>query len=170
MVFDFKEITEALKKSLADSPLGKSVEGKTFDKPMSEYDEPIGKFDPRENTPINNKLEGTRRENEVGKELEEKYPEDKGYTIIPEALLRDKDGKPVKDPEIGGARRIDFVVLDKDGKVVDSIEVTSITANKTDQSAKESRIRNSGGNYIKTDDGKLAEIPQNIQTRIERRP
>ena len=60
-------------------------------------------------------------------------------------------------------------VIVKDGKVVDSIEVTSETADKTGQIAKENRIREAGGNYIKTADGSLVKIPDNVHTRIERR-
>lgn len=57
----------------------------------------------------------------------------------------------------------------KNGKAVDSIEVTSITADKTEQSAKEERIRANGGNYIRDNNGNLIEIPSDIYTRIERR-
>ena len=119
---------------------------------------------------IRNKEEGCRREEEVKKELEDRYPESEGYKIIREALLRDENGQPVKDPEPPHrARRIDFVVV-KDGKVVDSIEVTSKTAPKEEQSAKEERIRESGGNYIKDPDtGELIPIPDSVHTRIERR-
>lgn len=118
--------------------------------------------------PIKNKQDGLRREKEVEEELKEKYPEEEGYEILSEVYLRDKDGKIVKDPITGEARRIDFVIL-KDGKVVASIEVTSKTADKTDQTAKENRIRENGGNFIKDSDGNLIEIPRSIQTRIERR-
>ena len=82
--------------------------------------------------------------------------------------LRDENGEIVKDPVTGEARRIDFVVV-KDGKVVDSVEVTSKTADKTEQTAKEDRIRENGGNYIKTTDGDLVRIPDDLKTRIERR-
>ena len=82
--------------------------------------------------------------------------------------LRDQDGNIVKDPETGEARRIDFVVT-KNGKVVDSIEVTSKSADKTEQIAKEQRIRENGGNYIRDSEGTLIEIPKNVNTRIERR-
>ena len=62
------------------------------------------------------------------------------------------------------------VVVVKDGKVVDSIEVTSKTAPKEAQSAKEERIRENGGNYIKDPDtGELIRIPDSVHTRIERR-
>lgn len=117
---------------------------------------------------IENKAEGCRREKEVEKELREKYPENKGYKIESETYLRDKDGNIVKDDKTGEARRIDFVVI-KDGKVVDSVEVTSKTADKTEQSAKEDRIRENGGNYIKDSNGDLIEIPKDVHTRIERR-
>lgn len=115
-----------------------------------------------------NKEEGLRREAEVEEELEKKYPESEGFEIVPEAYLRDSEGKIVRDPETGEARRIDFVVV-KDGQVVDSIEVTSETADKTGQTAKEERIRNAGGNYIRTSDGSLAKFPDNLHTTIERR-
>lgn len=120
------------------------------------------------NEPIQNKQDGLRREKEVEEELKEKYPEEEGYEILSEVYLRDENGKIVKDPVTGEARRIDFVVV-KDGKVVDSIEVTSKTADKTDQTAKENRIRENGGNYIKDSNGNLIEIPSSVQTRIERR-
>ena len=115
-----------------------------------------------------NKEEGLRREAEVEEELEKKYPESEGYEIISEAYLRDSEGKIVRDPETGEARRIDFVVV-KDGQVVDSIEVTSETADKTGQTAKEERIREAGGNYVRTSDGSLAEFPNDLHTTIERR-
>ena len=97
-----------------------------------------------------------------------KYPPEEGYEIISEAYLRDADGNIVKDPETGKARRIDFVVV-KDGKVIDSIEVTSKTADKSDQLAKENRIREFGGNYIRDNNGNLIKIPSSVQTRVERR-
>lgn len=123
---------------------------------------------PEKGKPIQNKLDGLEREHEVEKELEEQYPPEEGYSIISEAYLRDENGNIVKDPETGQARRIDFVVV-KDGKVVDSVEVTSKTADKSEQTAKENRIRENGGNYIKDNDGNLIRIPDNVTTRIERR-
>lgn len=118
--------------------------------------------------PIQNKIDGLQREAEVKDELEEKYLPEKGYNIISEAYLRDAEGNIVKDPETGKARRIDFVVV-KGGKVLDSIEVTSKTADKSDQLAKENRVRESGGNYVRDNNGNLIKIPSNIQTRVERR-
>ena len=118
-----------------------------------------------EKIPIQNKQDGLRREADVEAELKEKYPPEEGYNIEKEVYLRDKDGNIVRDPVTGEARRIDFVVI-KDGVVVDSVEVTSKTADKTEQSAKESRIREAGGNYIKDSNGNLVEIPDTVQTRI----
>lgn len=57
----------------------------------------------------------------------------------------------------------------KGDKVVDSVEVTSKTADKTLQTAKENRIREAGGNYIRDYRGNLVQIPPNVHTRIERR-
>lgn len=120
------------------------------------------------NLPIQNKIDGLQREADALEELKEKYLEDEGYKVESEVYLRDENGNIVKDPVTGEARRIDFVVV-KDGKVVDSVEVTSKTANKTEQSAKEDRIRESGGNYIRDSDGNLAKIPDDVKTIIERR-
>ena len=115
-----------------------------------------------------NKEEGLRREAEVLDNLNKIYREEDGYKIISEAYLRDSEGKIIRDPVTNEARRIDYIIV-KDGKVVDSIEVTSETADKTGQIAKENRIREAGGNYIKTADGSLVKIPDNVHTRIERR-
>ena len=117
---------------------------------------------------VKNKLDGCERENQVEQELKEKYPESEGYQVVKEAYLRDENGKFVTDPETGERRRIDFVVV-KDGKVVKSVEVTSMTAPKEEQQAKEQRIREAGGNYIRDNNGDLAEFPSEIETEIERR-
>ena len=118
---------------------------------------------------IPNKKEGLRREKEAETKLNQKYPESEGYKVESEKYLRDSSGKRVKDPETGKARRIDFIV-EKDGKIVDSIEVTSTTADKTAQIGKETRIRQSGGNYVRMSDKTLVRIPDNLITRIERIP
>ena len=163
----------------SDSGFGKKEEKleqdstKTSGNPTSEGVEPNGDVSGADDAkdvkePIKNKIDGLAREKEVSDELNEKYPPEKGYQVVSEAYLRDKDGNIVKDPISGTARRIDFVVV-KDGKVVDSIEVTSKTADKTEQSAKEERIREAGGNYIRDNDGNLVEIPSYVQTHIERR-
>ena len=123
---------------------------------------------PEVGRPIQNKIDGLRREAEIQAELEKQYPIKRGYAIVPEAYLRDAYGNIAKDPVTGTARRVDFVVV-KDGNVIDSIEVTSKTADKTEQLAKETRIRNTGGNYIYDADGNLDAYPDNVRTRVERR-
>lgn len=117
---------------------------------------------------VQNKHDGCRRENEVAKDLEKQYPEKDGYQILRERELCDKDGKPVIDERTGQKRRVDFVVI-KDGKVIDMVEVTSKTAPKRDQLAKEYRIRDNGGNYVKDNNGNVCRIPSNVETRVERR-
>lgn len=117
--------------------------------------------------PIQNKKDGLERERIVEKELKDKYSETDSK-IESEVYLRDSDGNIVRDNKTGEARRLDYVVIEE-GKVVDSIEVTSKTADKTEQSAKEDRIREQGGDYIKDSEGNLVEIPKDIKTRIERR-
>ncbi len=119
-------------------------------------------------SPIKNKVDGLAREKDVADDLKKTYPSEKGYQIVSEAYLRDNKGNIVKDTEKNEARRVDFVVL-KDNEVIDSIEVTSKTADKTEQSAKEDRIRAAGGNFIRDDSGNLVQIPSNVKTRIERR-
>ncbi|MCM1192155.1 MAG: hypothetical protein NC123_04095 [Butyrivibrio sp.] len=129
------------------------------------YDAPIGA---EVHEILKNKQNGLDREKEVGEELKKKYPPEEGYQIIREVYLRNKDGDIVKDDKTDTARRIDYVVV-KDGKVVDSIEVTSKTADKSEQTAREDRIRDAGGNYIKDKNGDLVEMPSTVHTRIERR-
>lgn len=154
-----------------DFPLAKLAQGnemlpdRELKKPIESF---LSKIEDLTEGLIANKEEGCRREAEVAKELQEKYPESEGYTIISEVYLRDNNGNIVRDPETGTARRIDFVVI-KDGKVVDSIEVTSNTADKTSQTAKEARIRENGGNYIKAPDGSLIQMPQDLTTHIVRK-
>lgn len=184
----FSEVNESSLKRFSECPLSKIGEGKVFDKPMSDYDKPLAvvcdttkndsfeisneivkSIDVQEaKLPIQNKIDGLKREAEVLDELQKKYPESDGYIILSEVYLRDENGNIVKDPVTGEARRIDYVVI-KDGKVVDSIEVTSKTADKTEQTAKEDRIRKNGGNYVKDSDGNLVRMSDDIHTRIERR-
>ena len=115
-----------------------------------------------------NREDGANRENAAHKELQGEFSEEEGYKIEREQYLRDKDGNIVKDPETSEARRIDFTVF-RDGQIVKNIEITSETAHKDAQIAKEERIRDVGGNFIKDrDSGQLFEIPKNIQTEVRR--
>lgn len=160
-----KDIVEN-NKLLVESPLARQAKSIDVNSSESEhYDKPIVT---EIKEAIKNKIDGLAREAEVANELEKQYPEEEGFQVISETYLRDKNGNIVKDPETGEARRVDFMVV-KDGKVIDSIEVTSKTADKTEQSAKEERIRKSGGNYIRDNEGNLVEIPSTVHTRIERK-
>lgn len=166
-VTGFRDVSDREVSIFADCPLAKQMEKADHvngDGPGN-YDAPIVK---EVRDPIKNKLDGLAREKEVAGELDRKYPPEEGYQIVPEAYLRSKEGDIIKDPVTGEARRVDFMVV-KDGKVVDSIEVTSKTADKTGQTAKEERIRDAGGNFIRDNDGNLTEIPSTVHTRIERR-
>lgn len=161
-----KEIIENEKNKFLKSPLAKKVEKiEINENNIKNYDRPIVN---EVKEAIKNKMDGLAREKEVFEELNSKYPPEKGYQIVSEVYLRDKDGNIVKDTVTGEARRVDFMVV-KDGKVVDSIEVTSKTADKSEQLAKEERIRDNGGNYIRDNNGNLVEIPSTVHTRIERK-
>lgn len=163
----FKDAQDHTERKFAECPLAKQVEkaDNINVDDMNNCDAPIVK---EMKEPIKNKLDGLAREKEVAGELENTYPSKAGYQIVPEAYLRDKEGNIVKDSVSSEARRVDFMVV-KDGKVVESIEVTSKTADKTEQTAKEERIRGAGGNYIRDNEGNLVEIPSAVHTRIERR-
>jgi len=67
--------------------------------------------------------------------------------VLPERLIRNSKGKKVKGFD-GTGRKVDFVVLVK-GKAKYLVELTSKTAKKGIQEAKDIFIRNNGGNFIK---------------------
>lgn len=115
-----------------------------------------------------NREDGANREALAHKDLQHEFPAEDGYKIEREQYLRDQDGNIVKDSETGEARRIDFTVS-KEGEIVKSIEITSETAPKDAQIAKEHRIKDAGGNFIKDrDTGQLIQIPKDIQTEVRR--
>lgn len=104
-----------------------------------------------------NQLAGASREALVRSELAAKYL---GATIQNEVYLRTANGKRAIDPFSGEARRIDAVVI-QNRRVVDSVEVTSLTANKDAQFLKEMNIRNNGGTFIRDRaTGQLLDISQ----------
>lgn len=116
-----------------------------------------------------NRIDGAAREAQVLSELEKDYPSEEGYTVQSESYLRNETGEIVKDPVTGEARRIDLVVI-KDGQVIKSVEVTSETAPKDVQSAKEDRIREAGGNFVKDQStGELVQFASGVKTEIVRR-
>lgn len=80
----FSEITEISKKRFSECPLGKTVEGKTFEKPMSDYDKPLGPIlENFKNCPIegnNGYWEGERGNSKWVPDCEYIPPEVKGRT------------------------------------------------------------------------------------------
>ncbi len=116
-----------------------------------------------------NRISGAAREEAVASELVDKYPAEDGYHIERECFLRDETGKITVDPNTGESRRIDFEIV-KDGEVVKSVEVTSETADKTAQLAKEERIRDVGGNHIEDRrTGELVRFAPDVKTEVVRR-
>jgi len=88
--------------------------------------------------------DGKGREDKAYEEICACYPND---NVQRECYLRNDEGKIAVDGESGEARRIDFIVFrGQTGDPIKSIEVTSLTADKDVQNAKEERIRNDGGN------------------------
>ncbi|HEY9724426.1 MAG TPA: hypothetical protein V6D47_20655 [Oscillatoriaceae cyanobacterium] len=112
-----------------------------------------------------NHVLGFKREDTVLKRLQRALPND---WIYREQYLRDAKGQIVRDPMTGETRRIDFLVMSLD-KVLDSIEVTGTKVDKTAQMAKEMRIRQAGGVYLRhPQTGKLLRVPARLQTRVVR--
>lgn len=116
-----------------------------------------------------NRVSGAAREETVASELMDQYSPEDGYHIERECFLRDETGKITVDPETGESRRIDFEIT-KDGKIIKSVEVTSETADKTAQLAKEERIRDAGGNYIEDRrTGEFIRFAPDVKTEVIRR-
>ena len=94
---------------------------------------------------IKNKVDGMAREKRAKEILERRYGKE---NVLSERLLRDANGKKVLDPLTQSGRRVDFVVKGRDG-VWRPVEITSMTAPKYEQLAKEARIQNIGGTFIR---------------------
>jgi hypothetical protein len=117
-----------------------------------------------------NRLAGQAREVAVASELETHFPVNGGFHIEPQCPLRSETGSVVFDPVSGESRRLDFVVM-KDGQCMKSIEVTSPNADKVFQLAKEARIREAGGNFVRDRaSGELVPFKSDVQTEVWRRP
>ena len=107
----FKDVNDEFNNKFENSDLGKQAKNLDIN---DNYDIPITK---EVRPAIKNKIDGLQREQDVREELEKQYSSEKGYSIISEAYLRDKDGKIVKDSVSGEARRIDFIVVKDDIKL-----------------------------------------------------
>ncbi|MBB6366709.1 RHS repeat-associated protein [Xanthomonas sacchari] len=112
---------------------------------------PLSWIDPWGWACIPNKVAGTAREARVGAKLDGKFG---ASNVLRERYLRDANGKIVRDPVTGEARRVDFVVKGPDGKGT-AVEVTSRTADKRAQTLKEARIRSQGGTYVREPGSKV---------------
>jgi hypothetical protein len=108
--------------------------------------------------------QGAAREAKVAEELKAKYP---GAKVQNQECLRDADGRIVKDPLTKEARRVDDAVIE-DGKAK-TFETTSMDANKSGQLAKEQRVLNNWGTYVRDrETGEL--VPVQGVSEVVRRP
>ena len=107
---------------------------------------------------------GRARQERVDTKLKGKFPD---ASVQKEQYLRNMDGSIAKDPVTGEGRRIDSAVIEKgEGKAL--VETTSKTADKQPQEAKEVRIREGGGTYVRDRrTGKLVDVKK-LPTRIIR--
>jgi RHS repeat-associated protein len=108
---------------------------------------------------------GKTREDKVAAELAKENP---GASVQRERYLRDSEGNRLVDPLTNEARRVDMAVV-KDKKVLDMVEVTSKTAPKADQFAKEERIRELGDVFIRDRQTKELLPVNDIETRLVRK-
>jgi hypothetical protein len=111
-----------------------------------------------------NRIDGARREVLVDAELKQANP---NASVQREQFLRDSDGNIATDELTGEARRVDHVVIEN-GRVIDAVETTSLTAKKDAQIEKENRIRNDGGNFVRDRDTGCT-VPLDCEIRIDRR-
>ena len=110
--------------------------------------------------------QGAARERATQVDLELEHPQ---ASVQREQLLRDAMGKKVKDPLTETGRRVDHVVIECQ-EVVRSVETTSLTADKAAQVAKEQRVRQAGGNYVRDRrTGQLVPIQEEVKTEVIRR-
>jgi RHS repeat-associated protein len=103
----------------------------------------------------------------VADQFTRRYP---GARILRERMLRDINGKKLIDHATGTGRRLDLVVV-RNGKVIDIVEVTSPTARKGRQLGKTARIRKTGNTYIRDPDTRqLLLVPRSLEERVRRIP
>lgn len=115
-----------------------------------------------------NRIHGDRREMIVERFLKNRFPETDGYAVHAEQYWRDRVGQIARDAESGEARRLDFVVFQGES-AVSTVEVTSHTASKVAQTAKEASIRKAGGRYlINPATGELVKVPASLRTQVLR--
>jgi len=92
-----------------------------------------------------NRANGAARNARVQSRLEGKF---QGANVQREQLLRNADGSKAIDPVTGTGRRLDHAVIEN-GRGRATVETTSRTASKESQLAKQRRIMNNGGHFIR---------------------
>ena len=101
-----------------------------------------------------NAQQGRQRELRVREELRSENP---GASVQDQQYLRDANGRIVKDPVTGIARRVDHAVI-QEGRAR-TFETTGPNVNKDRQLGREERIRDSGGTFVRDrDTGHLCEV------------
>jgi uncharacterized protein RhaS with RHS repeats len=105
---------------------------------------PISWIDPLGLDRIRNAIDGAAREDVFNARMKAKHP---NATIQCQCYLRNAEGKSVKDPVTDERRRVDTAVIEN-GQA-QTYEVTSLTADKDAQFAKESNILGAGGTYVR---------------------
>jgi hypothetical protein len=93
-----------------------------------------------------NAANGARRAEQGLKEVATANP---GKKVQPETYLRSADGKRAIDPQTGEMRRVDAAVIDQKSKTATTVEITGPNVDKTAQAAKEQRILDSGGTFVR---------------------
>ncbi len=92
-----------------------------------------------------NRQQGKLREKATELELRKEHP---NASVQREQYLRDAEGHVAKDGITNTGRRIDHVVVE-DGQVLRKVETTGKVTSKDAQIAKERRILESGGRYVR---------------------
>ena len=108
------------------------------------------------------RVAGAAREASVAKRLAAANPNAK---VQGQRALRTADGKKAVDPVTGKGRVVDHAVI-KDGKA-STYETTSMGADKTGQMAKEQRILDNGGTFVRDKDTREL-VPVNGRSEIIR--
>src|SRR5262249_25123306 len=114
---------------------------------------------------IPNKISGNSREADELADLQKKYP---AAVVQRERYLRLENGERAVDSLTGEARRVDFAIIKK-AKEIDMDKPKSTTANKAAQIAKENRIREAGGTFIRDRATRELIDISGVKTRISRR-
>lgn len=92
-----------------------------------------------------NRQNGKMREKITEDALRKEHP---NASVQREQYLRDVEGKVAKDGLTNQGRRVDHVVVEE-GQVTRKVETTGLKTSKDAQIAKERRILESGGRYVR---------------------